>query len=200
MMQFSIVTPVRNGMPWLPEAMESVARQLLDVEVEHIVVDGGSTDGSREWLRDHSGKHVRLIFEPDDGQTDALIKGFASAGGDIFGWLNADDVLELGALRRVAAEFEAHPKVALVSGSALLIGPNGAIVGAIPTPPVSKLEGAAGLPRQSRPALDLLSCGSLQDRGGPGQKIRPGHGRRPLDEARGARHHCDTAGRGAIPV
>ena len=140
MVRFSIVTPVRNGMPWLPEAVESVARQLPDVEVEHIVLDGGSTDGSREWLGDHSGKHVTLIFEPDDGQTDALIKGFASAGGDIFGWLNADDVLELGALRRVAAEFEAHPKVALVSGSALLIGPNGAIVGAIPTPPVSKLE------------------------------------------------------------
>jgi len=140
MMRFSIVTPVRNGMPWLPETVESVARQLPDVEVEHIVLDGGSTDGSREWLRDHSGKHVRLIFEPDDGQTDALVKGFARAGGDIFGWLNADDVLEPGALRRVAQEFEAHPNAALVSGSALLIGPNGAIVGAIPTPPANNLE------------------------------------------------------------
>jgi glycosyltransferase involved in cell wall biosynthesis len=140
MVRFSIVTPVRNGMPWLPETVESVARQLPDVEVEHIVLDGGSTDGSREWLGDHSGKHVTLIFEPDDGQTDALIKGFGSAGGDIFGWLNADDILEPGALQRVAAEFEAHPNAALVSGSALLIGPNGAIVGAIPTPPVNNLQ------------------------------------------------------------
>lgn len=134
-MQFTIVTPVLNGMPWLAETMDSVARQTPDVEVEHIVFDSGSTDGSREWLRDHAGKHVKLKFEPDQGQTDALIKGFAAASGDIFGWLNADDILEPGALRRLAAEFEARPDAALVSGSALLIGPTGAIVGAIPTPP-----------------------------------------------------------------
>ena len=140
MKRFSIVTPVRNGMPWLAECVESVAGQLPDVEVEHIVLDGGSTDGSREWLREHAGKHVKLIFEPDDGQTDALVRGFASAGGDIFGWLNADDILEPGALRRVAQEFEAHPAAALVSGSALLIGPSGAIVGAIPTPPAGNLK------------------------------------------------------------
>ncbi len=139
-MRFSIVTPVRNGMPWLPESMASVARQLSDVEVEHIVLDGGSTDGSREWLREHSGKHVTLIFEPDDGQTDALVRGFASASGDIFGWLNADDILEPGTLLRIAQECEAHPDAAIVSGGALLIGPSGAIVGAIPTPPASNLK------------------------------------------------------------
>lgn len=139
-MQFTIVTPVLNGMPWLAETMDSVARQTPDVEVEHIVFDSGSTDGSREWLRDHAGKHVKLKFEPDQGQTDALIKGFAAASGDIFGWLNADDILEPGALRRVAAEFEARPDAALVSGSALLIGPTGAILGAIPTPPATNLR------------------------------------------------------------
>jgi glycosyltransferase involved in cell wall biosynthesis len=139
-MRFSIVTPVRNGMPWLPQAIESVALQSADVEVEHIVLDGGSTDGSREWLTEHSGSHVTLIFRPDEGQTDALARGFSAATGDIFGWLNADDILEPGTLRRVAQEFEAHPDAAIVSGSALLIGPSGGIVGAIPTPPASNLK------------------------------------------------------------
>lgn len=139
-MKFTIVTPVRNGMPWLVETMESVAGQIPDVELEHIVLDGGSTDGSREWLSQHAGKHVTLRFEPDAGQTDALIEGFDRAAGDVFGWLNADDVLEPGALRRVAAEFEAHPDAVLVSGSALLIGPTGAVVGAIRTSPASNLK------------------------------------------------------------
>jgi glycosyltransferase involved in cell wall biosynthesis len=139
-MRFSIVTPVRNGMPWLPECIDSVAAQMPDVELEHIVLDGGSTDGSREWLKGHSGSHMTLVFEPDGGQTDALARGFDAAGGDIFGWLNADDILEPGTLLRVAREFEARPDAVLVSGSALLIGPDGAIVGAIPTPQASNLK------------------------------------------------------------
>jgi glycosyltransferase involved in cell wall biosynthesis len=136
-MRISIVTPVLNGMSWLPKAVESVARQRFDsdVDVEHLIRDGGSTDGSREWLTAHEDLGFRATFERDGGQTDALIAGFADATGDVFGWLNADDLLESGALRRVAETFEANPDGVIVSGSCLLIDPNGAVLGPIPTPP-----------------------------------------------------------------
>ena len=132
-MRISIVTPVLNGMPWLPDAVESVARQRSDVE--HLIRDGGSTDGSREWLTAHEDLGFRATLERDGGQTDALIAGFAAATGDLFGWLNADDLLEPDALRRVAEAFEANPDAVIVSGACLLIGPDGALLGPIPTPP-----------------------------------------------------------------
>jgi glycosyltransferase involved in cell wall biosynthesis len=143
-MRISIVTPVLNGMPWLPKAVESVARQRfdvdVDVDVEHLIRDGGSTDGSREWLTAHEDLGFRATFERDGGQTDALIAGFADATGDVFGWLNADDLLESGALRRVAEAFEANPDAVIVSGSCLLIDPNGAVLGPIPTPPLPEFD------------------------------------------------------------
>jgi glycosyltransferase involved in cell wall biosynthesis len=134
-MRISIVTPVLNGMPWLPETVESVARQLDDVDVEHLIRDGGSADGSREWLVAHAGMGYQVAMEKDGGQTDALAIGFDHATGDVFGWLNSDDILEPGALRQVADAFDTHPDAVLVSGSCLHIGPDGAILGAIPTPP-----------------------------------------------------------------
>lgn len=134
-MRISIVTPVLNGMPWLPEAVESVARQRSDVEIEHIIRDGGSTDGSREWLTAHEALGFRATFERDGGQTDALIAGFADATGDVFGWLNADDLLEPGSLPLVAEAFEANSDAVIVSGGCLLIDSDAAVIGAIQTPP-----------------------------------------------------------------
>ena len=140
-MKFSIVTPVFNGMPWLPECVESIASQRADVDVEHLVLDGGSTDGSREWLRDHAGLGYTTVLEPDEGQTDALIKGFVRATGDVFGWLNADDLLEAGSLRRVAAAFLADPDLILVGGCCVLIDEAGNFGGLIGTPPASDFHG-----------------------------------------------------------
>lgn len=134
-MRISIVTPVLNGMPWLPETVESVARQRDDVDVEHLIRDGGSTDGSREWLVAHAELGYQVAMDKDRGQTDALAVGFDHATGDVFSWLNADDVLELGALKRVADAFETFPDAVVVSGACLLVGSDGAILGAIPTPP-----------------------------------------------------------------
>ena len=138
-MRISIVTPVLNGMPWLPETVDSVAAQRGDVDVEHLVRDGGSTDGSREWLAGHVALGYQISLEEDSSQTDALAVGFDHATGDVFGWLNADDVLAPGALKQVAEAFSAHPEAVIVSGSCLLVGPDGAILGAIPTPPRPEL-------------------------------------------------------------
>lgn len=141
MTRFTIVTPVFNGMPWLPEAVSSVATQRSQVDVEHLILDGGSTDGSREWLAANSDLGFRSILEPDEGQTDALIRGFEEAGGDLLGWLNSDDALEPGALARVIAVFESESDVVMVTGPSLLIDPSGRVIGAIPTPPDTSLLG-----------------------------------------------------------
>jgi GT2 family glycosyltransferase len=140
-MRFTVVTPVRNGMPWLPECVASVDSQRVAAEVQHLVLDGGSTDGSRAWLRDHVSPGLELVEEPDGGQTDALIRGFQRGRGEIFGWLNADDLLEAGALARVAEAFRANPDAVAVSGKCLLIDPGGAVTGVIPTPEDLTLRG-----------------------------------------------------------
>ena len=139
-MRISIVTPVLNGMPWLPETVASVARQRDDVDVEHLIRDGGSTDGSRVWLAGHAELGYRCALERDSGQTDALAAGFDQATGDVLGWLNADDILEPGALKKVIEAFETHPEAVIVSGACLRIGPDGAILDAIPTPPRAEFE------------------------------------------------------------
>ena len=137
-MRFTVVTPVFNGMPWLPDAVASVAAQRSDVELEHLVLDGGSTDGSREWLATHATElRFTLVAEPDRGQTDALAKGFDRATGEILGWLNADDLYEPGALAAARDAFAAGPDAVIVSGGCLLIDPASAVTGAIPMPPVS---------------------------------------------------------------
>jgi glycosyltransferase involved in cell wall biosynthesis len=87
----SIITPSLNQGRYLREAIESVREQ--DYEpIEHVVVDGGSTDGTLELLREYG--HLRWLSGPDRGQSHALNKGFAMARGQVFGWLNADDAYE----------------------------------------------------------------------------------------------------------
>ena len=166
-MKVTIVTPVYNGMPWLPECMNSVAMQRRDgVELEHLVFDGGSTDGSAEWLRKHTSLGYEATIGPDGGQTDALIKGFNAATGDILGWLNADDVLEPGALKRVVDAFAAQPGLAMVTAACLLIDGQGAIKGAIAPPPDPTLDGL--LHRLSNPAqpATLFSADAYRRSGG----------------------------------
>ncbi len=84
----SIVTPSLNQGRFIREAIESIRGQSY-ASVEHIVVDGGSTDGTLEILRESDD--LRWVSEPDRGQAHALNKGFAMAQGEILGWLNADD-------------------------------------------------------------------------------------------------------------
>jgi len=145
-MKVTVVTPVYNGMPWLPESICSVAEQRRNVEVEHLVYDGGSTDGSVEWLREHTSLGYEAIIGPDGGQTDALAKGFSRATGDVFTWLNADDVLEPGSLRRVVDVFTADPSLAMVTAVCLVIDAGGGVIGAMPPPPVPTFTGLLCLP------------------------------------------------------
>jgi GT2 family glycosyltransferase len=94
----------------LTHCLDSVSAQTYE-DVEHIIVDGGSTDGTVELVR---SRGLQLISEPDRGQTHALNKGFALATGDYLGWLNADDWLVPHAVERVVAAFAANPEVGWV--------------------------------------------------------------------------------------
>lgn len=114
-MKFSIVTISYNQGAFLERAILSVLEQ-DGVEVEYIVVDPGSTDGSREIIDRYRGVIAQAIFEPDRGPADGLNKGFSRATGEIYGYLNSDDVFEPGALRRVADYFARHAEVDVVCG------------------------------------------------------------------------------------
>jgi glycosyltransferase involved in cell wall biosynthesis len=99
-------------------------RSVLDqgyAPLEYIVIDGGSSDGSVDSIRRYADRLAYWISEPDRGQSDALIKGFARARGDIQGWLCSDDLLLPGALQAIATYFATHPDVQAVYGDALWI-------------------------------------------------------------------------------
>lgn len=117
-LRFSIITPTFNRRDMLVEALDSVARQDWP-EIEHIVVDGGSTDGTLKLLARHP--EIRLIGGPDEGVYDALNKGIAMARGDVVCFLNSDDAFEPGALKAVAAGFAEDPACDSVCGSARLV-------------------------------------------------------------------------------
>ena len=117
-LRFSIITPTFNRCDMLVGALDSVACQEWR-EIEHIVVDGGSTDGTLELVA--SRPELRLIGGPDKGVYDALNKGIAAATGDVVCFLNSDDVFEPGALRAAAAGFAEDPNCSGVCGSARLV-------------------------------------------------------------------------------
>jgi glycosyltransferase involved in cell wall biosynthesis len=120
----SVVTPSLNQARYLEAAIRSVAEQDYP-RLEHVVVDAGSTDGTVEILHRHP--NLRWVSEPDEGQADAINKGFRLAGGTIFGWLNADDVYLPGAVSRAVEELVATG-CGLVHGAWRQIDESGATI------------------------------------------------------------------------
>lgn len=109
----TIITPCLNAAATLPATLASVREQEYP-GLEHIVVDGGSTDGTVELLRAAEG--IRWISEPDRGLSHALNKGIAMASGAVIGELNADDVYEPGALALVGAALRDRPDAMWLTG------------------------------------------------------------------------------------
>jgi glycosyltransferase involved in cell wall biosynthesis len=121
-MKISVITPNLNGMPFLEATVRSVERQAADgLDLEYIVVDGGSTDGSLDCLARYDSVVSRVIDLPASGPAAAINAGFAAATGDVVAWLNSDDVYMDGALSRVAAEFAARPDLAMLFGHCPII-------------------------------------------------------------------------------
>jgi glycosyltransferase involved in cell wall biosynthesis len=120
----SVVVPSFNQARFLEEALRSVLEQ--DYEpLEVLVVDGGSTDGSRELIERHADRLAWWVSEPDRGQAHALNKGFAWARGEVLGWLSSDDALLPGAVARVVAALERDPDALLVYGEAVFVDEDG---------------------------------------------------------------------------
>src|SRR5690348_7251696 len=94
----SIITPSLNQAAFIEAAIESVLAQDYPA-IEHVVVDGGSTDGTLDLLKRY-GQRVRWISEPDAGQSDAINKGVRMTSGPLLAWLNADDQYTPGAVSR----------------------------------------------------------------------------------------------------
>jgi GT2 family glycosyltransferase len=119
----SIVTPCLNAAATLPEALESVRSQGLGDAVEHVVVDGGSSDGTVGLLRAAPG--VSFTSEPDRGLSDAMNEGVGRARGEWVGWLNADDYYLPGALARVREALDRHPGATWLTAPCLIVDGDG---------------------------------------------------------------------------
>jgi glycosyltransferase involved in cell wall biosynthesis len=123
----SVLTPSFNQGRWLADNLRSVAAQSY-APIEHVVMDGGSTDGSLEILASASPS-VTWESAPDRGQSDAINKAFARSNGEIIGWLNSDDAyFSSGAVARAVKVFAEHPDVGVVYGHAALVNAEGTIL------------------------------------------------------------------------
>jgi glycosyltransferase involved in cell wall biosynthesis len=123
-MKFSLAMPTRNMGSHIGAAVRSVLEQ-QGVEVEVLVQDACSSDGTADVLTSLADARLSVVREPDGGQADAINRGLSRAAGDVLGWLNADDELEPDALGRVAAVFENEASVELVYGRGSYIDGSG---------------------------------------------------------------------------
>src|SRR5258706_6083465 len=126
--RISIVTPSFNQAAYVDATIRSVLDQRYP-NLEYIVVDGGSTDGSVDIIRRYEDRLTYWVSEPDRGQADAINKGLARATGEIRAYLNSDDLYLPGALLRVAAEYRAHPDADIICGVCRVIDEHGRMVG-----------------------------------------------------------------------
>jgi glycosyltransferase involved in cell wall biosynthesis len=134
----SVLTPSFNQARWLADNLRSVAEQTYG-SVEHIVMDGGSTDGSVELLQRRARPGLSWRSEPDRGQSHALNKAFAKSSGDIVGWLNSDDAYFGPTVVDEAIRiFETEPDVGVVYGHALLVNAEGLVLQVLWAPPFSR--------------------------------------------------------------
>lgn len=125
-MKFSIITPNYNGEKFLEETLLSILQQKEDgVDLELIVIDGMSNDGSLQILQKYASEITHIIIERDSGPANAINKGLALASGDIIAWLNADDLYYPGALARVEKVFMNREGIALCFGKCPIIDENG---------------------------------------------------------------------------
>lgn len=128
----SVITPSYNQGKFIKQTIESVLMQDYP-NVEHLVVDGGSTDGTVSILQQygHLGDRFRFVSERDRGQSHAINKGLAMAKGEIIGWLNSDDTYQPGAIRKAVEALKAHPNCGMAHGKCYIINEHGLVQSAL---------------------------------------------------------------------
>lgn len=125
----SVVTIVLNGEKYLEKSILSLKNQDYQ-NIEHIVMDGGSTDGTLDILKKYESTYnLKWYSGKDNGAVDAVSKGFDLARGDIFCWLDADNAYLSGAVKKIAEIFQQHPEIDFVFGDTLLLDKDDKIIG-----------------------------------------------------------------------
>jgi glycosyltransferase involved in cell wall biosynthesis len=150
-MLVSIVTPSYNQAAFLEATIQSVLNQ-QGVEIEYIIMDGGSTDGSVEIIKRYSDYLADWVSEKDAGQTSALNRGFAKAHGELLAWLNSDDTYQPGAVLEAVNFMQAHPEVGLVYGDCNFIDETGQTIGKFPAAQTNfklLMQGYVHVPQQA---------------------------------------------------
>jgi glycosyltransferase involved in cell wall biosynthesis len=123
-MKVSIITISFNQAAFLEQAIRSVVEQDHG-DIEYIIVDAGSTDGSRDIIERYRDRIAAVVFEPDKGPADGLNKGFARTTGDILGYMNADDAYLPGAIGKAVAAFRARPDADVICGHGYIVDRDG---------------------------------------------------------------------------
>ena len=128
-MQISIITPVYNSERFIESCVRSVVEQNCP-DIEHLIIDGGSTDRTMEIVRSYADHHphIRWLSEKDKGQSDAMNKGLRLAHGSLIGFLNADDFYEPDALPAARQILEALPEPSLLIGNCNVIDETGKLL------------------------------------------------------------------------
>lgn len=116
----SIITPSYNQAQFIEETITSVLNQDYP-NIEYIIIDGLSTDGSVDIIRKYEDQLAYWVSETDHGQCHAINKGFSRAEGKILAWLNSDDVYRSGAIKKVVEAFNAHPDAAAIVGTCAIV-------------------------------------------------------------------------------
>ena len=127
--------PSYNQAGFLSGALDSIASQNYQ-NLEVIVIDGASTDGTVELLTQRTDVVSRWVSEPDEGQTNALNKGFDIATGKVFGWLNCDERYRPGALRLVGETFVKNPELEIIFGHRVVVDKQGREIGRMKLPAI----------------------------------------------------------------
>ena len=130
--RISIVTLSFNQARFLDAAIASIVEQGYP-NLDYIVVDPGSTDGSRDIIDRWRPRIASVLLDPDKGPADGLNNGFAAATGDIFGYINADDLLLPGALATIARHFTERPDIDAICGNGVMIDADGATMRSMKT-------------------------------------------------------------------
>ena len=126
MKRITVVTPTFNSARHLEQTLQTVAMQRsAELSVEHIIMDGGSTDGTAELARRYAHPDTKFISSRDAGPADAINKGLAIATGEYLCWLNSDDYYAPNALSRAVAALEAHPRKAFCFGHCPIVDADG---------------------------------------------------------------------------
>lgn len=120
----SVIVPNFNGAAFLPRTLASIQAQ-THPEIEVILIDGGSTDGSMEIVGEWADRlPLRWVSERDSGQAEAINKGFRMANGEVMGWINSDDLLTPRSVELAVERFAADPELGFVWGFCLVVDSN----------------------------------------------------------------------------